>query len=130
MEKMKIGDVCNILNGFAFKSENYMDLGIRIIRIANVQKGFIEDTMPVFYPITSEGLDKYMLEEGDLLISLTGNVGRVALLEKKMLPAALNQRVACLRLKTDKISKRYLFHILNSNYFEQQCIQSSNVGCI
>ena len=125
MEKMKIGDVCNILNGFAFKSENYMDLGIRIIRIANVQKGFIEDTMPVFYPITSEGLDKYMLEEGDLLISLTGNVGRVALLEKKMLPAALNQRVACLRLKTDKISKRYLFHILNSNYFEQQCIQSS-----
>ena len=81
--------------------------------------------MPVFYPINSEGLDKYMLEEGDLLISLTGNVGRVALLEKEMLPAALNQRVACLRLKTDKISKRYLFHILNSNYFEQQCIQSS-----
>lgn len=125
MEKIKIGDVCNILNGFAFKSENYMDSGIRIIRIANVQKGFIEDTMPVFYPITSEGLDKYMLEEGDLLISLTGNVGRVAPLGKEMLPAALNQRVACLRLKTDKISKRYLFHILNSNYFEQQCIQSS-----
>lgn len=125
MEKMRIGDACNILNGFAFKSENYMDSGIRIIRIANVQKGFVEDTMPVFYPINSEGLDKYMLEEGDLLISLTGNVGRVALLEKEMLPAALNQRVACLRLKTDKISKRYLFHILNSNYFEQQCIQSS-----
>lgn len=125
MKKMKIGDACNILNGFAFKSENYKESGIRIIRIANVQKGFIEDTMPVFYPINSEGLDKYMLEEGDLLISLTGNVGRVALLEKEMLPAALNQRVACLRLKADKISKRYLFHILNSNYFEQQCIQSS-----
>ncbi len=125
MEKMKIRDACNILNGFAFKSENYTNSGIRIIRIANVQKGFIEDTMPVFYPLNSEGLDKYMLEEGDLLISLTGNVGRVALLEKELLPAALNQRVACLRLKTDKISKRYLFHILNSNYFEQQCMQSS-----
>ena len=122
---MKIRDACNILNGFAFKSENYTNSGIRIIRIANVQKGFIEDTMPVFYPLNSEGLDKYMLEEGDLLISLTGNVGRVALLEKELLPAALNQRVACLRLKTDKISKRYLFHILNSNYFEQQCMQSS-----
>ncbi len=58
-------------------------------------------------------------------MSLTGNVGRVAMLEADMLPAALNQRVACLRLKSSKISKKYLFHILNSDYFEQQCIQSS-----
>lgn len=48
-----------------------------------------------------------------------------AILEKKFLPAALNQRVACLRLKTDKLSKKYLFHILNSDFFERQCIQSS-----
>ena len=67
-----------------------------------------------------------MLEENDLLISLTGNVGRVALLQKEMLPAALNQRVACLRLKTDMVNKFFLFHILNNDYFEQQCIQASN----
>lgn len=125
MEKVKIGDVCNILNGFAFKSENYVGTGIRIIRIANVQKGYVEDATPAFYPFDSDGLDKYMLESGDLLMSLTGNVGRVAILEADMLPAALNQRVACLRLKSNKISKKYLFHILNSNFFEQHCIQSS-----
>ena len=125
MQKIKIGDVCDVLNGFAFKSENYVGSGIRIIRIANVQKGYIEDTTPAFYPLDSGGLDKYMLENGDLLMSLTGNVGRVAMLEADMLPAALNQRVACLRLKSSKISKKYLFHILNSDYFEQQCIQSS-----
>ena len=126
MEKIKIGDACELLNGFAFKSENYVDAGIRVIRIANVQKGYIEDNTPAFYPADSEGIDKYMLEENDLLMSLTGNVGRVAILQKEMLPAALNQRVACLRLKTDKISKGYLFHILNSDFFEQKCIQSSN----
>ena len=125
MQKIKIGDVCDVLNGFAFKSENYVGSGIRVIRIANVQKGYIEDTTPAFYPLDSGGLDKYMLENGDLLMSLTGNVGRVAMLESDMLPAALNQRVACLRLKSSKISKKYLFHILNSDYFEQQCIQSS-----
>lgn len=126
METIKLGDICEVLNGYAFKSEQYVDNGIRIIRIANVQKGYIEDDAPVFYPIDSGNVEKYMLEEGDLLISLTGNVGRVAILEKKMLPAALNQRVACLRLKTDKITKAYLFHFLNSDYFERQCIQSSN----
>ena len=72
------------------------------------------------------GLSKFMLEEGDLLMSLTGNVGRVAILEKELLPAALNQRVACLRLKSNKITKSYLFHFLNSNFFEQQCIMASN----
>lgn len=126
MEKIRIGDVCDILNGYAFKSENYASSGIRIIRISNVQKGYIEDTTPAFYPIETADLDRFMLEQGDLLVSLTGNVGRVAILGKELLPAALNQRVACLRLKSDKISKNYLFHILNSNFFEQQCIMASN----
>ena len=126
MEKIRLGDACDILNGFAFKSDKYVEDGIRIIRIANVQRGYIEDNAPAFYPIDSGGLEKYMLEEGDLLMSLTGNVGRVALLQKDMLPAALNQRVACLRLKTDKIAKGFLFHILNSDFFEQLCIHTSN----
>ena len=125
MKKIKLGDVCEILNGFAFKSENYVGSGIRVIRISNVQKGYIEDNTPAFYPLETKGLEKYMLKEGDILISLTGNVGRVAILEKEFMPAALNQRVACLRLKTDKLSKRYLFHILNSDFFEKQCIQYS-----
>ena len=125
MEKIKIGDVCDILNGYAFKSENYVDSGIRIIRIANVQKGYIEDTSPAFYPLNATGLDRYRLVKNDLLISLTGNVGRVALLDQSLLPAALNQRVACLRLKTDKVTKKYLYHILNSDFFERQCIQAA-----
>ena len=125
MKKIRLGDACDILNGFAFKSENYVDSGIRVIRIANVQKGYIEDNTPVFYPLETNELDKYMLEEGDLLMALTGNVGRVAILKKEFMPAGLNQRVACLRLKTDRVAKDYLFHVLNSAFFEQQCIQSS-----
>ena len=59
-------------------------------------------------------------------MSLTGNVGRVAILKKEMLPAALNQRVACLRLKeSSNVYKPYLFHLLNSDFFEKQCIFSA-----
>ena len=89
-------------------------------------RGYIEDNAPVFYPLDFSGLEKYMLEEGDLLMSLTGNVGRVALIQRNMLPAALNQRVACLRLRSNRITKGFLFHILNSDLFEQQCVQASN----
>ena len=122
----RLGDLCDILNGYAFKSEQYVDLGIRIIRIANVQKGYIEDSAPVFYPIDNSEYKKYELKEEDLLLSLTGNVGRVALLQKEFLPAALNQRVACLRIKDETIlCKSFLFNFLNSDYFENKCIESS-----
>lgn len=42
-----------------------------------------------------------------------------------MLPAALNQRVACLRVKSKKMQLNYLFHLLNSNLFENAAIQSA-----
>ena len=126
MDTIKLNDVCEILNGYAFKSANYVNSGIRIIRITNVQNGYIEDKEPRFYPLSREReIQKYILKENDILISLTGNVGRVALLEKKYLPAALNQRVACLRLKNKIIYKPFLFCFLNSYFFENQCITNS-----
>ena len=48
MGTITIGDSCEVLNGYAFKSEKYTSSGIRVIRIANVQKGYIEDDSPVF----------------------------------------------------------------------------------
>ena len=122
----RLGDICNILNGYAFKSEDYISSGIRIIRIANVQKGYIEDSTPAFYPIDTPNIGKYMLLENDLLVSLTGNVGRVALLKKEFLPAALNQRVACIRIKDGApYDKSFVYCCLNSDFFENKCIQSA-----
>jgi type I restriction enzyme S subunit len=59
-------------------------------------------------------------------MSLTGNVCRVGLLQKELLPAALNQRVACLRIKDYSLSLRFLFHWLNSAVFEQDAIFSAS----
>ena len=125
-ESKKLGDICILLNGFAFKSEKYVDNGIRVMRITNVQKGEIVDDDPKFYPMSSQSeIQRYMLKENDLLVSLTGNVGRVGLLQRELLPAALNQRVACLRLKGDSTDLRYLFHLMNSDLFENECIVNS-----
>lgn len=126
-EYKKLGEVCAVLNGFAFKSGKYADSGTRVIRITNVQKGFIVDDDPKFYPSREmHGLNQYELRENDLLMSLTGNVGRVGLLQKELLPAALNQRVACLRIKDNTLSLKFLFHWLNSTVFEQDAIFSAS----
>lgn len=125
-EIKKLGEVCDVLNGYAFKSSNYVDKGTRIIRITNVQKGIVVDEDPKYYSDKDmNGLIQYQLYENDLLMSLTGNVGRVGLLSKDLLPAALNQRVACLRVKDKSICLYYLFHYLNSSIFENEAILSS-----
>ena len=123
----KLGEVCEILNGYAFKSEKYTSEGVRVLRITNVQKGYVVDDDPKFYPKDEmANLQQYVLKENDLLMSLTGNVGRVGLLQNEMLPAALNQRVACLRIKNEQLYINYLFHFLNSDKFENDAIFSAS----
>lgn len=117
-------EIANILNGYAFKSSEYQNKGHRVIRITNVQKGFLIDDDPKFYN-SSENLKKYELKENDILISLTGNVGRVGLVTKNILPAYLNQRVGCIRIKEDLVDNNFLFHFLNNDCFENDCINNS-----
>ena len=123
-----LGNFAHCLNGFAFKSELYVNAGIRVIRITNVQNGYIKDDEPKYYPKKLETeISRYELFENDLLVSLTGNVGRVALLPKSFLPAALNQRVACLRITGEsRILQKYLFYFLNQKSFELEAIGASS----
>ncbi|CAL7891139.1 restriction endonuclease subunit S [Fusobacterium necrophorum] len=128
VEWKKLGEVCEIINGYAFKSSKYTIQGIRVIRISDVQNGFISDKDLKFYPIDSKNeILNYMLKENDLVLSLTGNVGRVAIITKDILPAGLNQRVACLRAKNTCLS-RYLFHFLNQEKFEKKAMQNASGG--
>lgn len=127
MNYVSLQDCCEIVNGYAFKSEKYVSQGIRIIRITNVQRGRIVDESPRYYPFDDTNAnEKYKLVENDLLISLTGNVGRTGLLPHSLLPAALNQRVVCLRLRNDSpVTKEFIFHYLNRPEFENDCILNS-----
>ena len=121
----RLSDMVRIQNGFAFQSAKYIDVGIRIIRITNVQSGYIIDESPKFYPHNlMVGLDEYNLKNGDLLMSLTGNVGRVGIMPENLLPAALNQRVCCIKPKNNDIDKMYLFYYFQTEQFIQDCIAS------
>lgn len=129
VEWKALGEVSEILNGFAFEGSKYSDKGIRVIRISDVQKGKMSDKDLKFYPLdTVEKIERYLLQESDLVMSLTGNVGRVAMLSKTDLPAALNQRVACLRSKEGIVLTRYLFHFFDQISFENEAMSNATGG--
>jgi len=126
METKKLSEIAVILNGYAFRSKEYVDNGFRVIRIANVQDGCIVDNYPCYYPMNTDiDIQKYELHENDLLLSLTGNVGRVGILPACMLPAVLNQRVCCLRPKSQDINYKYLFYFLLQKHFAKDCVKAS-----
>ncbi len=126
MEYTVLSKCGTIINGYAFKSKNYVGNGYRVIRIANVQDGFICDEAPCFYPMNSdENIAGYVLRENDILISLTGNVGRIGIMQSALLPAVLNQRVCCVRVNQDFFCK-YLYYFLRRNEFRTDCVKASN----
>lgn len=122
----QLNNIAEIKNGYAFKSSKYLSSnGVRIIRIFNVQDGYIEDKMPQFYPFEEmETLKDFMLKEGDMLMSLTGNVGRVGILTNNLLPAALNQRVAHIKECSNVVEKKYLFYLFQTSDFLKDCLKS------
>lgn len=126
-EMVELGKWAKIDNGNAFKSSEYVDAGARVIRITNVQKGTIVDSQPKYVAIERmHEFKKYELFEYDLLMSLTGNVGRVGLYPKAMLPGLLNQRVARIRPDEKRLIKKFLFYVLNRDEFENAAILSAS----
>lgn len=127
MRKESLSSLCKIINGYAFKSTDYTGTGYRVIRITNVQKGIVVDNDPKFIPeVIADKADSSKLMKNDILISLTGNVGRVGRIDEQLLPAVLNQRVGLIRINTSKLDDKYLFQYLNSDTFENEAINNSN----
>ncbi len=127
MKTVKLSSLVEITNGYAFKSSNYVEDGVRVIRITNVQKGVIEDDNPKFYSLrTSDQLRKYLINKNDILMSLTGNVGRVGIFPSDLLPAYINQRICRIKPKNNSLHYKYLFYILNSDSFEFDAMNNSS----
>ena len=98
-EKKKVNSIIELQSGFAFKSSTFDDNGAyKIVTIKNVKDGaFDGDNVSKIVAIPDKMPKHCILADGDILLSLTGNVGRVCIVNGKSY--LLNQRVA--KLATD-----------------------------
>ena len=100
-----VNSIVSLLSGFAFKSDSFSEKGVfKIVTIKNVQDGFFDgENVSLIDEIPTKMPEHCILNSGDILLSLTGNVGRVCMVvgEKYL----LNQRVA--KLKSDYPSFTY-----------------------
>ena len=79
-QSLKVGDVADVLNGYAFKSKDFTDEGIPVIKIKNIVPPSIElsDVQYVSEELFNEK-ERFALKYNDILISMTGsNVNQIA----------------------------------------------------
>ena len=114
----RLSSIANTFGGYAFKSTEYTNTGVRVIRISDFDNNGILDGEYKYY-YEEESLNKYLLKENDILLCMTGGtVGKTCVNNRKT-KQYLNQRVASIRTY-DLIYYRYVYKVITSNYI--QCI--------
>ena len=123
MKYKVLKDICEIVNGYAFKSKDFTDAGIPVIKIKNVKPNkIILDGLTYVPKEIAEKRSDYLIKVNDILLTMTGNradgspdswVGKSAIF-KDGGRYLLNQRVAIIRPKSDEVDVEYLSYYLSS----------------
>ena len=104
-----------IVGGYAFKTGEYQNQGIQIIRISDFNNEQIVLKDVVYYQETKE-LDKYQIIEGDIIIALTGGtIAKLAIVQSGLGKIYLNQRVGKFQaLKPNEFEVEYIYWLARS----------------
>ncbi len=122
----RLGDVSDMLVGFAFKSAGFLDAdsdGIRLLRGDNVQQGYIRwgDKTKKWPAAQCDDLGRYQLAEDDVILAMdrpiVGDGLKMAWIRQEDLPALLVQRVCRLRGKPGVALTNFIRYVLAAPNF-------------
>lgn len=117
---VKFKDICTKIGSGATPKggkEAYCEEGISLIRSQNVLDfDFSADGLAFINDLQAEKLKNVIVEEGDVLLNITGDsVARACMVDKQYLPARVNQHVCIVRANPQKAAPSYLLYFLQLN---------------
>jgi type I restriction enzyme S subunit len=125
-KEAKLGEVIKHQKGYAFKSESYMNEGVRIIRISDTTRNSIHDKSPVYIDEEETvSLSQYKLDAEDIILSTVGSrphlldsmVGKAVKVPLESKGALLNQNLVKVVPKDNLITNNYLFSMITKSKF-------------
>ena len=119
--KVRLGSLLELVSGFPFKSKSYVDNGaFRILTIKNVRDGSVDCSGANRINEVPRQMKAFChLKIGDVVLSLTGNVGRIGIVSEPN--CLLNQRVAVLLPKAET-SLAGLYFWFRQNAFKNRLV--------
>lgn len=117
--RVKLGDVCRVVPGYAFRSSDWQKTGIPVIKIKNIREDNTVDITQVdcvSEALFDEALARFLVKDGDILVAMTGaTAGKVGRLRTDR-PMLLNQRVA--RIDAVSIDHNFIWVIASSREYQ------------
>lgn len=117
VKNKKLGEVCDFVNGFAFRSSLFREDGEKIIRITNINGRTVDiDDVKYFYKEDYKtDLEQFSIKNGDILIAMSGaTTGKIGCYNYDDI-SYLNQRIGKFKPHSGILSRRYLYHVLLAN---------------
>lgn len=119
-----------VQQGYAFKSEEFCESGIPVIKIGTVNKGFFDLKTLSYVKNQDEKLDKFKISPNDLLISLTGTVGKddygnTCFVTNNFNEYYLNQRVARLIPYEKGLNYQFTHYLFKSPAIKRKIIKAN-----
>lgn len=118
-ESLRLQDVAYVEPGYAFKSKDSAEKGIRWLKIANVSFDSVDWSEKSFLPINfSVVYKRFMLSQGEVVLAMTRPVLndqlKIAIVSERDCPALLNQRVTRIRSKGNYYSNTQIAILMKS----------------
>jgi len=123
----RLDEIADIFGGFSFKSSDLADAGIPVVKIADIRPPLVSvASCQRVSPSKTLGLSKYVLQDGDIVMAMTGattgKVGRYRATE----PAYLNQRVAKIMAKQGRDFDDYVYAIVSEPGFDKKVLNNAS----
>lgn len=130
-ESVEYGSSLSITSGMGFKKSEYVDNGVKLLRIDNVSYGRISWDTSAHLPFEySRKFPNLALHQGDILLALnrpiTNGRLKIARVSKEDLPSILYQRVGRIEFINELFEKGFTYHLLCK--FVKKFVEESSVG--
>ena len=113
--------------GGALKKEIFVKDGFAVYE---QQHAIYKDFENIRYFIKEEKYNElisFKIEAGDLIMSCSGTIGKIAVFPEEARPGVINQALIRFRADKNKVDSKFLYHLLNSEYMQKKML-SINPG--
>lgn len=123
-KEVRLGDVCDLIAGFAFKAKDFGEFPTKVIKIGDIKPPFVDYVGQVGVDISNydiNRLSKYTVKYGDYVLAMTGaTIGKVGKYISKNF-SYINQRVLKFSPKQN-VDADYINYIICSNIFAKYVV--------
>ncbi len=123
-------ELIDLYGGYAFKSEDYTEDGVPLIRIGTANKNEFDLSGLAFLPQSfADEFPRFLVKPKDILITLTGTVGKEDYGNVSVVPDTyhvwlLNQRVGKISIKHDDLAQEFMVQLLKIPSVKSQIIKN------